>query len=346
LTFRLPTLLAAAIVLLACSGATTAVPTCTQVIGFSQTLQWYQEAGVFESVVDDGRWQLLGRGGASIDQWQDPDYVGWSDPIFSPCAEASAAPDRVVLTVSGIYGADEDTWVAAIAPVIAVIEAKLPSATEILLQPVVGGPGHADCFLDGELVRASWQHAHIDNAIARLVGGQVNAGASPEVTTCDHYIDQTGHLTDVGGRAAGAAIGAFYAEGLATTTTTTHATTTSTTLPSSCETPDVECSLELLRELLAGLTCTTTCRCSRISTKIARVDERVAQASATTKGGRCRRMVRQAAAAARKIQLKAERAQDKACADPPPTLDALRGAATTLVTQTDALLGGAFCARP
>jgi hypothetical protein len=328
-----------------------AAPTCTQVIGFSQTLQWYQEGGVFESVVDDARWQLLGRGGASIDQWQNPDYEGWSDPLYSPCANGSAAPDRVVLTVSGIYGADEDAWVAAIAPVVTVIETKYPSAAEILLQPVVGGPGHADCFFQGELVRASWQHAHIDAAIARLVAGHVAAGASPEVGSCDHYIDQVGHLTDAGGRAAGASIGAFYAafDGSTTTTSvpaTTTSTSTSTTLPPECATPGLPCSLATARALLGALECTSRCRCPRIAAKLDRVAAAVGKAEAAARRGSCRRWAGTAAAAARKVERKAGRARDRACAAPAATAEALATASETLALDASTLDDGPFCERP
>ena len=39
--------------------------------------------------------------------------------------------------------------------------------------PVVGGSDHQDCVLDGQLVRASWQHKHIDAAIASVIGADL-----------------------------------------------------------------------------------------------------------------------------------------------------------------------------
>ena len=193
------------------SAAACAPPVCTQVIGFSQSSEWYETAGVFESGVVNARWQLLWNIGGGVNRWQDPDYVGWSNVLVSPCTQGSAAPDRVLLTISGPFGADEQAWADAIQATLDQIAIKLPSAQEVLLQPVIGGPQEQDCFFQGNLVRASWQHRHIDNAIATLVGGSAAAGASPEVQSCDEYEDQPGHLTHAGAVAAGAELGAYYA---------------------------------------------------------------------------------------------------------------------------------------
>ncbi|MEM9190384.1 MAG: hypothetical protein AAGF12_14460 [Myxococcota bacterium] len=188
--------------------------TCTQVIGYSQVGEsrggWFTTGGAFESVVDDDRWQLLWNGGAGVDQWQNSGYVGWTRSVISPCATASGAPDRVLLSVSGPYGDDEMAWATAIQATIAQIRAKLPSVRQIVLQPVVGGPMHQGCMQGCGLVRASWQHAHIDAAIARVVGGDVVAGFSPEVRTCADYRDGLGHLTSAGAEAAGRTIGMNY----------------------------------------------------------------------------------------------------------------------------------------
>jgi hypothetical protein len=176
---------------------------CTMVIGYSQVGQherrqmagWYVAGGVFESLVANDRWQLLWRGGAGVDRWRNPDYQGWQNEIQSPCTRASKTPDRIVLSISGPYGADEHGWADAIQATVGVIRHKYPSARQIALQPVVGGPRHESCpTAAGGRVRASWQHAHIDNAIAAVVGADVIAGFSPEVWTCDDYADGLGHL--------------------------------------------------------------------------------------------------------------------------------------------------------
>ncbi|MBX2798343.1 MAG: hypothetical protein KTR31_11755 [Myxococcales bacterium] len=189
---------------------------CTQVIGYSQVGQtrggWYTTDDAFESEVEDDRWQLLWSSGGGVDLWQDPDYTGWSLQVLSRCADAADSPDRVLLSVSGPYGDDEVAWADAIDATIATIEDKLPTVEQIVLQPVVGGPAHAGCDSGAGLIRASWQHAHIDAAIDAVVGDSVVAGMSPEVRSCEDYRDSLGHLTEEAAQAIGAEIGTFYAQ--------------------------------------------------------------------------------------------------------------------------------------
>jgi hypothetical protein len=186
---------------------------CTQVIGYSQVgweeSGWYRAGGEFERVVADGRWQLLWANGAGVDAWRQPSYDGWDNALISPCAVNAEAPDRVLLSVSGGYGADLDAWVAAIEEAVETIRAKLPSARMILLQAVVGGPDHSDC--DGA-VRAAVQHPVIDEAIEQAAGDHpdVTAGYSPEVASCEGFSDAKGHLSASAARAAGRAIGEWY----------------------------------------------------------------------------------------------------------------------------------------
>ena len=188
-------------------------PTCTQVIGYSQVGQprggWFVSGGAFESVVDDARWQLLWNSGAGVDRWQNSDYRGWTKPVESPCTEGPV--DRVLLSVSGPYGDDVDAWSDAIEATLTTIRTLLPEVKTIVLQPVVGGPDHQPCPSGGTDVRASWQHAYIDEAIDRVVGGDVHAGASPEVRSCDDYTDAVGHLTEDAAEAIGRTIGEVYA---------------------------------------------------------------------------------------------------------------------------------------
>jgi hypothetical protein len=199
----------------------------TRIIGFSQVGQprggWFVADGVFESIAGNDRWELLWNGGAGVDKWQDLAYEGWSRPLVSPCP-GDTPVDRVLLSISGPYGADEKAWAQAITATIRTITAKLPSARQIILQAVVGGPGGQPCPApaggpargDGR-VRASWQHAHIVRAInevvKELVDGPVAivAGFEPQVRSCEDYADALGHITPAGGAAAGRAIGEYYA---------------------------------------------------------------------------------------------------------------------------------------
>lgn len=175
--------------------------TCTQVIGFSQTSNWYGgNNSLFEShaSIDGSRWQLLWHGGAGVENWADSDYEGW-DPqvpatqLVSSCGASSDSPDRVVLTISSnIYDVDSTVteWADEISNAVAVIEAKAPDVQQIVLQPVVGGTEAQACD-----TRASANHPLIAQAVAEVADGvKVFAGPSPVVLSCDEFSDTKGHI--------------------------------------------------------------------------------------------------------------------------------------------------------
>jgi hypothetical protein len=348
--------IAAVVLAVAASRPAAAAPVCTQVIGFSQTRDWYEGGGAFEAVVGDPRWQLLARWGAAVNLWADPGYEGWSEPLTSPCAEGSAAPDRVVLTVTGGWRDNVDRWVREIEGAIATIRAKVPSATTIVLQSVVGGPDHGDCYFEGTLIRDSWQHAHIDEAIARVAGGDVLVGASPEVETCADYRDAAAHLTESGAASLGARLGAFYAAfdgstttttvGGGSTTTTLAGGTTTTTLPSGCHVNDVPCSIAGARTAFAALTCAPPCRCTRIGRRLDRIASAFDDASATGRAGKCRRKLARVARLGHRLTTRLDAALADACLDPPGTGDTVRARVADVVLQADTLRAGPFCGRP
>jgi hypothetical protein len=179
---------------------------------------------VFESIVGDNHWELLWAGGAGVDRWRNADYPGWTRPLVSPCP-GDDPPDRVLLSVSGPYGDDEKAWTEAIAETVKLIREKIPSARQIILQPVVGGPDGKPCVPPGResgRVRASWQHNHIVNAIREVVkqhqaedgaAGEVEvvAGHLPQVMACTDYSDALGHLTPEAAEAVARRIGEYYA---------------------------------------------------------------------------------------------------------------------------------------
>ncbi len=190
---------------------------CTLVIGYSQVRQWFTTGGVFESIVEGDRWELKAPGGAGVDTWADPADERWQAEIASPCAmRPSDEPDRIVFGISGPFGEDEETWADTIREALGLIRTRFPSAISFVLVPVAGGPDHGDCMFDGRLVRASWQHKHIDNAIQMVVqsdaGGSVHAGPSPHVRDCSDYRDARGHLTDDAAERIGEEIAQYFRE--------------------------------------------------------------------------------------------------------------------------------------
>ena len=183
----------------------------TLVIGFTQTQQWF-EAATASAAAAGERWSLLWANGGGVDKWQNADFEGWTQPLIPPAPRDATGPDRVLLTISGPYGSDEEAWANAIRETIAAIRARYGSAPQIALQPIVGGPGHALCpnSAVAGAVRAAWLHPHIDNAIKSVVSGDVVAGFSPTVRRCADFANDTGHLTPDAAVAAGTAIAAYY----------------------------------------------------------------------------------------------------------------------------------------
>jgi len=190
------------------------VPACTLTIGFSQTRNWWYGGDLVHGYVyamPRGSQELLWQGGGAIDLWADPSYVGWTAPIERPCATNPTQPDRVLLTISAErYESDPAWWQPQIAGAIAQVRAHYPSASEIVLQSVVGGPGGASCSYGGSQVRATYNQAAIVQAIDGLVGGDVTAGMVPSVLQCADFADSIGHLVKGTRDATGQRIAAYY----------------------------------------------------------------------------------------------------------------------------------------
>jgi hypothetical protein len=192
---------------------------CTQVIGFSQTSNWYGNEAEpwFESSagIDDDRWQLWWHRGAGVESWADPEYKGWdpnnpSTHLVSPCTSASSTPDRVVFTISSnLYNSESPAadWAAEITNAVATTRSKIPSADEIVLQPVVGGTPQGACD-----TRASANYPKIVDAIQLALEPGVVAGASPQVGTCEAFSDEKGHISSTHRMDVGAMIAACYAK--------------------------------------------------------------------------------------------------------------------------------------
>src|SRR5438094_7358878 len=176
--------------------------TCTEVIGFSQTDQWY-EGGFRPSIPNPGNWQLRWFSGGSIDQWaagggnyQAGGFPGWYPQyLVTHCAQNSGSPDRVVLQVSGDFHNDPNWWAQQTALAIANIRTYAPNERQISLIPVVGGPNGGLCYdSSGTVVRASYNFPYINQGLQMDVGKEVVLGPKPTVQNCADYADNTGHL--------------------------------------------------------------------------------------------------------------------------------------------------------
>ena len=206
---------------------------CTMVMGFSQTKQWY-DAG-FESYLSGSEWQRLTIGGSDIRRMGDPNstfWAAWPSGIGSACAVNSLTPDRVIINISDTYQSDPQVWADNILAAVAITRQKLGNPV-IVLQPVVGGPGHIDCG-----TRASFNHPYIDQGIVLAIAADPSlaAGMSPEVASCSQYSDDKGHLTSSGSSYAAGQLGAYWG-GAPASTSTTSPSATPTTAPPPTATP-------------------------------------------------------------------------------------------------------------
>lgn len=191
---------------------------CTEVLGFSQTMEWFGALSIAErrkrneslTLAKDcflPRWQGRFQFGASVEFWKDADYAGWEGAYKSELHCDRSEVDRVVFTVSGVPRTT-GKWTEDIKAVIELIRQKYPAAKQIVLQAVVGAE-EGQCAN----IRAAQNHPSIVAAIesvAKDFGGLVVAGLAPKVGECSHFVDNLGHLTGAGARYLNAKLAEFY----------------------------------------------------------------------------------------------------------------------------------------
>jgi hypothetical protein len=223
---------------------------CTEVIGFSQTNNWYTEGGNFEPTVGDARWQESWYSGGSIDLWANPDGAPWYAAMLSACASGSTAPDRVVVNASGAYSTDPQWWATQMNSVVQglITNRAYPhqwtSVRQIVLQSVVGGPNGQQCSTTDTqpavqfgINRASYNFPYINQGIDLVVAnypGLVVHGIAPTVDNCADYADGVGHLAPAAKTYLSTRIGQYYASGVVPTPTSIPAATQT---PSATSTP-------------------------------------------------------------------------------------------------------------
>lgn len=188
---------------------------CTQVIGFSQTNNWYGPNGRhFERApgIDGDRWQLLWHSGAGVENWADPTYEGYDTSVpatklVSPCTSRSTNPDRIVLTLSSnTLNADSSAqeWADEITAAITTIR-SIYQPKRIVLQPVVGGTATLLCD-----TRASENHPRVTEGIELATTTRRVRGPYPLVEDCAWFSDGKGHLAPSARPAVAEAIAACY----------------------------------------------------------------------------------------------------------------------------------------
>lgn len=189
---------------------------CTEVLGLSQSMQWYAAVSMADGPARSDSWELgpddflpgwQGRFtfGAAIERWTDSDFAGWGGTYVSPSHCAPEEVDRVVFNVSG-EARSADEWATAIESVAELVRARYPSVRAVVMQPVIGAPP-GEC----EEVRAARNHPTIVQGIARVAQrGAITAGPKPTVSTCSHFEDALGHLTASGAEHVQGILRAYY----------------------------------------------------------------------------------------------------------------------------------------
>ena len=237
---------------------------CTEFIGYSQA--WNTSFGAWgpyaaQTMVAGGvdrvqsRWQNAG----AAFRWAGLSYDGWnavgSNPAIAlpshPCA--TQPPDRLILDITHNeyltavrFGDPVAFMETTIRNFVATAKARKPSAANnIVLQPVIGGPGHAlTCPIatapELGVVRASFNHPVIWAAILRVASDTlgVTVGYDPHVRTCADYADWEGHLVGSASQPIGQTIGTYYRDlWMQVSTPTPLPTSTPTLIPTVQNTP-------------------------------------------------------------------------------------------------------------
>lgn len=196
---------------------------CTQVLGFSQSLEWYGGLSLADYTAGEGppeppsleggaflpTWQGAFYMGAAVEKWTDLEFPAWSgthDTTHEMAAHCGRDQvDRVVFNVSGA-ARSPDEWASAVESVAELIREKFPAARQIVMQPVVGAP-EGKC----REVRAARNHPDIAEGIRRSAErSEIIAGPSPEVASCAQFRDDLGHLTKEGAEHVRQALKAHY----------------------------------------------------------------------------------------------------------------------------------------
>ena len=181
--------------------------TCTQVLGFSQTRNWFR---AFQIDLGNSRYQLLQSTNGGL-RWQDPNFSGWDNPLISACTQGSRDPDRIIDNISWRQDVtDVAFYVREIRDEVATLRALFPDA-DIVLQAVIGGPNDSTC----SGVHTAIVHPAVEAAIAQVVATDPGVSApvgpeAPEVARCSYFRDDIGHLIDEQKDPMGRSIASFY----------------------------------------------------------------------------------------------------------------------------------------
>ncbi len=198
-------------------GAATSGFRCSQVTAMTLTREWF-EAGFEQNpgIVDD-RWQLKARQSGYITEWANPNSDFWDHPPQSPCANGSASPDRVVLTVLSWRPAcctTQPQWEAVVDAAVTTLRAKYADLKRIDLMTVIRGPNNKECPLPVAANEYIAMPAELDAGLAAAAAKFPNlvfVAPKFEAPSCAAFNGGGPHLTKAGNAEVARSISAYFA---------------------------------------------------------------------------------------------------------------------------------------
>ena len=189
---------------------------CNQVTAMTLTREWF-EAG-FEQTpgIVDARWQLKAREHGYITEWANPTSDFWNQAIDSPCANGSASPDHVVLTVLSWVPpccTTEAQWEAQVAGAVTTLKAKYTGLVRIDLMTVIRGPGNQACPAPPAPGETVSMPAPLDAALVAVAAKFPNlvfVAPKFEAPGCAAFRSGGPHLTRAGNAEVAKMIGAHF----------------------------------------------------------------------------------------------------------------------------------------
>ena len=181
------------------------------IIGGKLSTEWY--AAGFETIVDDSRWQIIGKSEAYTNVWADPTNAYWSTAPTSPCTESSDNPDRIIFVGFNWVYTNAIQFQFDLESIVANIQAKYPNVKRIDLMTMIRSPNNQTC---GHPTGQDWVQPFVDEAIANVVAAphtvQITAAPKFYVPDCSAFdAKTTPHFTADGNTAMARILGSYYA---------------------------------------------------------------------------------------------------------------------------------------
>jgi hypothetical protein len=182
------------------------------------TREWFEAGFEQNPGIANDRWQLKARQSGYITEWSNPNSDFWNHPVQSPCANGSASPDHVVLTVLSWRPAcctTQAQWEAQISSAVNNFKAKYTGLKRVDLMTVIRGPNNKECPLPAVAGETVSMPPELDAAFAGVAAkfpNLVYVGPKIEAPSCEAFQGGGPHLTRAGNTEVAKAIAAHFAK--------------------------------------------------------------------------------------------------------------------------------------